>query len=160
LAASALAYYLDGAINSADPTTQAAILNLMGQDSSTADATVTSWLMSIDPSTIQAGIVPKYECTDLGCPYRGKCMNSGTSWNGISHSCFVTDCGSAKCTKCPQWFPDTLKYLVFKSWCAYVCIQTGITDPPVVAIGVVGVQQNGMTLPKSGLVWCFDPINP
>jgi hypothetical protein len=162
LAASALAYYLDGEIASADPTTQAAILNLMSQDSSMAQAAVMSWLkMSIDPSTIQTGgVMSKYECTDLGCPYTGKCYNSGSSWDGISHRCSVTDCGVSQCTKCPDWFPPFLKHLVFKSWCAYVCVQTGITDPPVVAIGAVGVQDDGTTFPKPGLIWCFDPINP
>jgi hypothetical protein len=125
-----------------------------------ADTTVTSWLMSIDPSTIPtAGVIPKYECNDLGCPFTGRCFNSG-AWSGTSHRCVVTDCGSAKCTRCPQWFPETLKYLVFKSWCAYVCVQTGVVNPPVVAIGAVGVRGDGTTLPKDGLVWCFDPINP
>jgi hypothetical protein len=65
-----------------------------------------------------------------------------------------------KCTKCPQWSPDILKYAVFQSWCAYVCVQTGVVNPPVVAIGAIGVRKNGVVYPSSTTAWCFDPINP
>ncbi len=102
-----------------------------------------SW-KGIDDSTLTATVViPRYECTEEhGCPYKTKCFNSGPWDGGKPYECAVTDCGSSKCSACPSWLPETMKSLVFKSWCSYVC---AVRLPPrdVVALGAVGIKKNG-----------------
>jgi len=53
--------------------------------------------------------------------------------------CFVNDCGDAKCTSCPDWFPDVLKKLILSAWCSYVCVEPNVAYPKVVAVGAGGV---------------------
>jgi len=40
-----------------------------------------------------------------------------------------------------SWFPDTLKYVLLKSWCAYVCVGANVTSPKVIAAGAGGVSR-------------------
>lgn len=158
LKASALAYYLDGALSSAsvDPNDEVAVATFVAQQSAMAEATVDGWLATVDPSTIPtADIIPRYECTEEHqCPLRTQCFNNGAWNNGPPYTCTVVNCGSAKCTSCPDFFPDVLKSLVFDSWCAYAC---AVRLPPrkMVAVGAVGIK-NGKPFPAAG-AWCFDP---
>jgi hypothetical protein len=160
LKASALSYYLAGLIASSgtDPSTldQATLNDLVQQNAAAAEAEVDSWLATIDPSTVAlAGADPKYECTeDFKCPYRTKCSND--PYRGLTHVCFVVDCGSARCSTCPNWFPDFIKELVLKAWCAYVCIESGVSYPKVVAVGAGGVTAFGNPYPADG-PYCFAP---
>jgi hypothetical protein len=111
----------------------------------------------LDPSTIpMASYIPKEECTfdPYFCPSSPKCFNSG-SWSSKSHRCRPVDCGLSKCTSCPDSWPDFLKSIAVKSWCAYVCVQTGISPPPIVAVGAVGITRFG-PFPSAG-AWCFEP---
>jgi hypothetical protein len=160
LKASALAYYLIGEIAASpgiDASVDSATLEAFAaQGGPTAEMEVNNWLATVDPSTIPtATFSPRYECTDEHqCPYVAKCYNAPYS-NIKPHNCFVTDCGSSSCTTCPSWFPDTLKSLVFKSWCAYVCVDQ--SSPPVpVAVGAIGVRKSGDPFPATG-AWCFAP---
>ena len=161
LFASAVAYYMTGEVSSSStvPSTQAALEALIAQDAASADTAVTSWFMSIDPSTFPAaGVVAKYECTDeLKCPYRTTCVNGGSwSQNEAPYTCLVVNCGDAKCTRCPSWFPPLLKSLTFNSWCSYVCIGQNASPPPVVAVGAIGVK-DGKPFPSQTSAWCFPP---
>lgn len=101
------------------------------------------WLTSIDPSTIQGGgVISKDSCIEqYGCPWKTKCKYGFDP--GVGHSCTVTDCGLSKCNSCPGWILELLKRLAIKSWCAYVCVKTGVTSPPVVAVGAGGISSLG-----------------
>jgi hypothetical protein len=157
LRASALAYYMDGMLTAyrVDPSDSMALASTFEQAAPTAEMAVDAWLATVDPSTIAAeGIKPRYECTEqYGCPYRARCLNPG-SWSSESTSCVVVNCGSSKCTACPWFFPPMLKSLVFVSWCSYVCADS---NSNVVALGAVGITEEGNTFPKRGLAWCFKP---
>jgi hypothetical protein len=156
--ASAISYYLAGLIASSglDPNTvdDAALEALMQQDAPDAETAVDQWLATLDPSTMPlVEKRPRYECTDeLACPYRTKCINA--PYNGLKHDCFVYDCGSAKCTDCPNWWPDFLKTLLWKSWCAYYCVESGVPYPKIVAVGAGAVTHFG---DKAVGPWCFAP---
>lgn len=157
LKADALSYDVYGLVaSSADPNTvdQATIDGLVQQFAPMAEVTINNWLATVDPSTIQAGTNPKWECTEqYNCPYAAKCSNA--PYNGIKNlNCWVTNCGSSKCSICPDWFPDWIKSLALKSWCAYVC-EAG-SPPKVLAVGAGGVTIFGNPYPEAG-PYCIDP---
>lgn len=158
LKASAVSYYLAGLIASSglDPSNvdAAALEELMQQNAPEAEAAVGEWLTTIDSSAVElAGKEPKYECTDkFQCPYRTKCLNA--PFKSLKHACYVNDCGSAKCTDCPNWWPDFLKTLLWKSWCAYVCIESNVPYPKIVAVGAGAVTHFGDAAVGP---WCLTP---
>jgi hypothetical protein len=119
----------------------ATVVALMEQYMPSVTDQTNQWLAGADPSTIQAGVIPKTECIEDGCEWQPKCKYGFDP--GVSHRCIITDCGASKCSWCPSWVPELLKNLSVKSWCAYVCVQTGIPSPPVVAIGVGGISSFG-----------------
>jgi hypothetical protein len=159
LKASALSYNMFGLVNSSglDPSSvdQATLEALVPQLAPTAEATVNTWLSTIDSSTIQtAGNQPNWECTDkIKCPYVAKCSNA--PYSGIPHLCWVNNCGSAKCTTCPSWFPDDLKTLTIGAWCAYICMDKS-SPQKIVAVGAGGVTIFGGPYPEDG-PFCFAP---
>jgi hypothetical protein len=90
------------------------------------------------------------------CPYATKCVNPGSWSTEGAYNCWITSCGSAKCSTCPSWIPDMLTASMFKSWCAYVCT-TQTVPPKVVAVAMVGVRGDGTSFPKAPLAWCVSP---
>jgi len=160
LKASAMSYNMFGLINSSgvDPSIvdQAALDALVQQLAPTTEATVNTWFGALNPAMIQtAGNQPNWECTDkLKCPYKRKCSNA--PYSGITHSCWVNNCGSAKCKSCPDWFPEDIKTLYIKSWCAYACVDNS-SPQKIVAAGVGGVTYfNDAPYPSDG-AYCFAP---
>ena len=160
LKASALSYNMFGLVNSSDLgpgiVDQATLDALVQQLAPTAEATVNTWLSTIDSSTIQtAGNQPDWECTDkLKCPYVRKCSNA--PYNGIPHNCWVNTCGSAKCKSCPDWLPESFKTIYLKSWCGYVCTDNSFPQK-IVAAGLGGVTQfSDRPYPEAG-AYCFAP---
>lgn len=143
--ASATTSFLAGTIESLnlDPATvdNAALYGLMDQYAPTSAMAVDDWLATLDPSMLPiASWTPKNECGSLhGCSYAADCQNE--PYASHAHRCFVTDCGDAKCKSCPSWFPDKLKYLLLKSWCAYVCVEVNVTSPKIIAVGAAGVSR-------------------
>ncbi len=61
----------------------------------------------------QDPIIPQFECMDFGCPATVRCGKA---------VCTVTHCGKGSCRFCPAPFPDALKNLFIKEWCAYGCL--------------------------------------
>lgn len=143
--ASATTSYLAGTLESLslDPATvdNAALYGLMEQYAPTTAAAVDQWLATFDPTTLpSASWKPKNECgSQYGCAYAADCQND--PYRSLAHRCFVVDCGDAKCSSCPSWFPDTLKYVLLKSWCAYVCVEANATNPKIIAVGAGGVSR-------------------
>ncbi len=160
LKASALSYNMFGLINSSglDPSLvdQATIDALASQLAPTAEATVNTWLGALNSSMIQtAGNQPNWECTDkFKCPYVRKCWNA--PYSSMPHNCWVNNCGSAKCTSCPSWFPEELKTLYIKNWCAYVCTDNSYPQK-ITATGVGGVTHFSDTPYPAAGVYCFAP---
>ncbi len=149
--------YLAGALGASnlDPTTTdvATIAGLLEQYAPAAEVAVDAWLASIDPSTLPLAVTPKIECQEdaFKCAFSTTCRNE--PYASLNHRCYVTDCGSAKCSACPDWFPDGFKTPILKSWCAYVCVEMNVVHPKVVAIGAGGVSQiNSPVQP-----YCFAP---
>jgi hypothetical protein len=160
LKSSAFIYYMDAMLSSStvDLSDPAALAAAFERDAPTAEREVDAWLGTIDASTLSTVVNnPRYECTEkYGCPYTASCINEG-SWPIESTVCYVNDCGDAKCRACPDWFPPTLKRLVFTSWCAYVCTASNYkVSPPVVAQGAIGITSWGKMLPDAGLAWCIE----
>lgn len=156
LKASALAYYMDGMLASSmvDPSDPTALAAAFAQDAPTAEMAVDAWFPTVDPSTVPAAETqPRPQCLDYGCPYSARCINPG-SWSTESTICWVVNCGSSKCTDCPDFFPSTLKTFFFVSWCAYTCMDQKMN---VVAVGAVGITKKGTPFPSKGLAWCFAP---
>ena len=150
---------MDGMLTSSmvDLSDPAALAAAFAEGAPMAEMAVDAWLPTIDPSTIAAAdIIPRYECTEEHhCPYKTQCFNSGPWSSAAPYECAVVNCGSSKCTLCPDWFPPMLKSLVFVSWCSYLC---AVRLPPrvIVAQGAVGITSLGKVLPSTG-AWCFDP---
>ncbi|MEO5726787.1 MAG: hypothetical protein ABI134_30675 [Byssovorax sp.] len=120
----------------------ATVIALMEQYAPSAAEQTDLWLASTDPSTFSAGVITKDSCIeDPGCEWHPKCKYGFDP--GVSHRCIVVDCGFSKCKSCPSWVSEVLKHLAVKAWCSYVCIQTGISPPPVVAVGVAGISSLG-----------------
>ena len=111
-----------------------ALLSLVEQYAPEATAEVDALLAGVDPSTLAYTVKPKPECMDQGCKYAEKCQKPGYIPE-VSHVCFVDDCGPAKCRTCPDWVNDILQNIAFKTWCSYVCVQSGTSPPKVVAVG-------------------------
>ncbi|WP_437279929.1 hypothetical protein WME90_05055 [Sorangium sp. So ce375] len=119
-----------------DPATldEATLAQLVEQYLPLAAAEADRWLESLDPATLPLAVIPRGECEEkFGCPYSTRCQINPPP---VRHACFVTDCDDAKCRQCPEVFSEIASRLIFKSWCSYVCIQTGISPPPVVAVGI------------------------
>ena len=149
--------YLAGALGSSnlDPATtdEATIVGLMEQYAPGAEVAVNAWLASIDPSTLPLAVAPKVECQSdpFRCDFSTTCRNE--PYASLTHRCYITDCGVAKCSACPDWFPDGFKKNLLKSWCAYVCVEQNVVNPKVVAVGAGGVSQiNQFVQP-----YCFAP---
>jgi hypothetical protein len=142
-----------------DPNDDAAFAALVAQDAPVADAAVTQWLTPIDPSTIPTYTpVVKPQCNlDYGCPVQVTCAPNSFTRPSTAHACWVVGCGDAKCTSCPDSFPDFLKSLVCKSWCAYVCVGKNVSPPPVVALGGSVIRSNGTPWPSADTTFCYGP---
>jgi hypothetical protein len=156
LKASALAYYLGGLIESSgvDAGDPASLDALMAQEMPMAEAAVNGWLATIDPSTVPlAGF--KWECkySPYDCPAWRTCEND--PYKSQNLTCWVTNCGVGKCGLCPNWFPDWAKTLLYKSWCAYVCIP-GSDLGKVGALGVVLMTHWGPNPPDAAR--CYSPL--
>lgn len=98
-------------------------------------------------------MTPKIECQEdaFKCEFSTTCRNEPCA--SLKHRCYVTDCGQAKCSSCPDWFPDGFKQHMLKSWCAYVCVEMGVVNPKIVAVGAGGVSKiNSFVQP-----YCFAP---
>lgn len=137
---------LSGAIDSAvqleglDPATldEEAILALLEQYAPGALEQAEAWLEGVDPSTLAYTVIPKPECeADYGCKYSSPCQQGHIP--SVKHRCFVDDCGKAKCRTCPDIVNTLLQNIMIKAWCSYVCVETGISPPKVVAVGAGGV---------------------
>ncbi len=143
LKAGATTSYLAGTMETLDidPTTmdETAFLAFMEQYGPNAQAAIEQWMATLDPSMIPpTAVYPPYKCTDeFGCAYKTTCMNE--PFASMNHLCFVNDCGDAKCSSCPDWFPDFLKKLILSAWCSYVCVEANVAYPKVVAVGAGGV---------------------
>jgi hypothetical protein len=149
--------YFAGALGSSnlDPATTdvETIAGLMEQYAPAAELAVNEWLASIDTSTLPLAVAPKFECQEdpFKCDFSTTCRNA--PYANLAHRCYVTDCGSAKCSACPDWFPEGFKTPILKSWCAYVCVEQNVVNPKVVAIGAGGVSAIG----KFVQPYCFAP---
>jgi hypothetical protein len=120
----------------------AMIIALMEQYMPAAAEQANLWLASIDPSAIEAGVISKDSCIEqYGCEWHPKCQYGFDP--GVSHRCIVNDCGASKCGWCPSWVGELLKHLAIKAWCSYVCIQTGVSPAPTVAVGAGGISSLG-----------------
>ncbi len=120
----------------------ATMLALMEQYAPAAAEQTDLWLVNTDPSRLSTGVIAKDSCIeDPGCEWHPKCKFGFDP--GVSHRCIIVDCGSAKCKSCPSWVAEILTHLAAKAWCSYVCIQTGISPPPIIAIGAAGISSLG-----------------
>lgn len=118
------------------------LLALMEQYAPAAADQTDLWLQSVDPLASAPPPIFKPECIDPGgCAWQPKCEYGYNP--GVGHRCIVNDCGPAKCSWCPSWVPELLKGLAFKSWCSYVCVRTGVSSPPVVAVGAGAISLFG-----------------
>ncbi|XXX78577.1 hypothetical protein WMF30_07360 [Sorangium sp. So ce134] len=100
-----------------------------------AAAEADRWLATLDPAALPLAVIPRTECIEeFGCPFRLPCKYFGPP---VSHQCYVADCADAKCRQCPEIFGEIASHLVYKSWCTYLCVQTGTSPPKVVADGIV-----------------------
>lgn len=123
-----------------DPSTldDAAIADLMAQSGPAIEEKAASWFAGIEQSNLVYTKTPKYECVEqYGCKYAAKCK-----YNYIpsgSYTCWIDDCGTAKCRNCPEFVNDLLKSLVIKAWCSYVCTEDGLAPQKVVAVGAGGI---------------------
>lgn len=155
---SATSYYLMGTIAAMNldlATVDEATMNsLMEQNAPLAEAVVNNWLASVDPSTLTpVNAKPRFECSldPFDCLDRTTCL-CPPFYSTIKHVCYVEDCGISQCSSCPDWFPDILKSPLVRSWCAYVCIEEGVTYPKVVAVGAGGIVAGIFSGP-----FCFSP---
>ncbi|WP_437893282.1 hypothetical protein [Sorangium sp. So ce124] len=148
--ASFTTYALAGMIESLnlDPATldEAAIAELMTQYMPLAVAEADRWLSTIDTSTLPRENNPNFECKKkYGCPYITGCQYAvpGHSLPTVRHACMVNDCGDARCRNCPDWVGDILSHLLFRAWCSYVCIEEGVTNAKIVAVGAGAISSFG-----------------
>jgi hypothetical protein len=118
-----------------DPATldEATLLGLLGQYGPVAAEQAEAWFLeSIDPTTLSAVSGPKFECKGrYGCEYWTQCRANYIP--SVTHSCYVDDCGPARCRTCPEFANELLRNLAIKSWCSYVCMEDGTSN--VVAVG-------------------------
>jgi hypothetical protein len=121
---------------------EATLLALMEQYMPQAAEQTDLWLASVDASAFPPAPIPKYSCEeDHGCQIDPKC-----TWGfdpGVRHRCVLVDCGASRCSWCPSWVANILAHLALKSWCAYVCVQTGVSPAPTVAVGAGGISSLG-----------------
>lgn len=94
------------------------------------------WQACFDESFGQMGITPNFACSDQGCATNARCVAGAPA---VRHMCYVDACGDAGCRGCPSWVAEILKHIVVKTWCSYVCVQTGTSPPKTVAIGAGAV---------------------
>jgi hypothetical protein len=120
----------------------ATVISLLEQYAPGAAEQADLWLASVDPTAFPPPPIAKNECLDdYGCEYYPKCKYGFQPL--VNHRCVVIDCGPSKCSWCPSWVPDLLKHLAIKAWCSYVCIQTGVSPAPTVAVGAGGISALG-----------------
>ncbi|KYF74307.1 hypothetical protein BE11_01615 [Sorangium cellulosum] len=148
------AYYLTGTAASLglDPATldEATLAQLVEQYLPVAAAEADRWLATLDPAALPLAVIPRTEwLKEFGCPFSLPCEYSGPP---VDHRCYVTDCADAKCRQCPEMFAEIASRLVFKSWCTYICVQTGTSPPKEVADGIVFMTHWG---DKSVGPWCL-----
>ncbi|WP_437336323.1 hypothetical protein [Sorangium sp. So ce394] len=137
-----------------DPATldEATLAQLVEQYLPVAVAEADRWLATLDPATLPLAVIPRTECLEeFGCPYRTPCSLFGPP---VNHQCYVTDCADAKCRQCPEIFGELVSHLVYKSWCSYVCVQTGTSPPKEVAIGIGVITYFGGQFAGP---WCLPP---
>jgi hypothetical protein len=121
---------------------EATLLALMEQYMPAAVEQTDLWLESVSSSSFPPAPIPKYECEgDYGCQLNPKCKYGFDP--GVNHQCVIVDCGPSRCSWCPSWVLEILNHLVYKNWCAYVCVQTGTTNAPTVAVAAGGVSSFG-----------------
>jgi len=118
---------------------EAALTSLMEEYLPAAEQQAQQWLSGEDPTMLAYTLKPKFECGEQGCAYTAKCKYGYMP--EVNHLCFIDDCGPAKCRTCPDWVNDLLQNLAIKTWCSYVCVQTGTSPPKVVAVGAGGVSK-------------------
>lgn len=117
---------------------EATLIALMEQYMPVAVEQTDLWLASVDASAFPPMPIPKYECEgDYGCQRTSKCTYGFNP--GVSHRCHVVDCGPSRCSWCPSWVLEVLDHLALKAWCAYVCVQTGVSPAPTVAVAAGGI---------------------
>ncbi|AUX45763.1 uncharacterized protein SOCE26_072590 [Sorangium cellulosum] len=129
---------LAGAVESAqiDPATidDETLRALLDQYAPGALEQARAWLAGIDPSMLAYTVTPKFSCgSQYGCKYTPECQQGHIP--AVDHICYVDDCGKARCRTCPDLVNDILQNVVIRSWCSYVCVQTGTSPPEVVAVG-------------------------
>ncbi|WP_437624395.1 hypothetical protein [Sorangium sp. So ce1151] len=150
------AYYLTGTVESLglDPATldEDTLAQLVEQYLPVATAEADRWLATLDPATLPLAVLPRTECLkDFGCAFSAPCARFGPP---VAHLCYVTDCDDAKCRPCPEIFGELVSHLIYKSWCSYVCVQTGVSPPPVVAVGIGVITYFGGRFAGP---WCLPP---
>ncbi|WP_437648850.1 hypothetical protein [Sorangium sp. So ce362] len=129
---------LAGAVEAAqlDPATidDETLMALLEQYAPGAREQARAWLSGTDPSTLAYTVMPKYECEgDYGCQIHPRCQQGYIP--AVNHRCIIDDCGTAKCRTCPDVVNEILRNVAIRSWCSYVCVQTGTSPPEVVAVG-------------------------
>lgn len=127
-----------------EPTSldEATLIALMEQYMPEAVAQTDLWLASVDSSVFPPIPIEKAECEEeYGCQHHPRCKYGFDP--GVSHRCVIVDCGPSRCSWCPSWVLEILDHLVYKAWCAYVCIQTGISPAPTVAVAAGGISSFG-----------------
>lgn len=94
------------------------------------------WQACFDESIREMTVTPNFACSDQGCATNARCVMGAPA---VRHMCYVDACGDAGCRGCPSWVADVLKHIAFKTWCSYVCVQTGTSPLKVVAVGAGAV---------------------
>lgn len=75
----------------------------MGWAARAADASTSS----LDGSTDDLAISPKFECGEQGCATNARCAFGAPA---VRHMCYVEACGDAGCKACPSWVAGLLKH--------------------------------------------------
>ncbi|WP_437896883.1 hypothetical protein [Sorangium sp. So ce124] len=128
-----------------DPSTldDATLMSLIEQYGPAAAELADTWFSeNIDSSMVSAVNGPKFECKRThGCEYWTKCSLNYIP--NVAHSCYVDDCGTAKCSTCPDFVNTLLQNIAIKAWCSYVCTEDGTRTPNIVAVGAGGISPLG-----------------
>jgi hypothetical protein len=122
-----------------DPATldEGALLALLAQYAPEALDQAEAQLEGADASPLQYKLIPKPECEEQGCAYALPCQQNYIP--SVKHRCFVENCGKSGCGGCPDIVNKLLQNVVVKTWCSYVCVESGTSPPKVVAVGAGGV---------------------
>jgi hypothetical protein len=122
-----------------DPATldEEALLALLARYAPGALEQADARLEGADPSPMEYKVIPKPECEEQGCAYSPVCQQNYIP--SVKHRCFVDNCGKSGCGGCPDIVNKLLQNVVIKTWCSYVCVESGTSPPKVVAVGAGGV---------------------